>query len=66
MTEPAERLQWRKSGKCGSNACAEVATRGDRVFLRDSKHPETSPLAFTAQEWRSFVKGVAEGEFDFG
>lgn len=65
MSEPTERLQWRKAVRCGTNACVEVACAGDRVYLRDSKNPEVAPLAFTRQEWSAFTASVSAGEFDF-
>jgi hypothetical protein len=55
--------QWQKSSYCGTNACVEVAQTSDAVLVRDSKNPEIAPLAFTADEWSAFVKGVQAGEF---
>jgi hypothetical protein len=35
-------LVWRKSSySSGNGQCVEVAFRGDRTAVRDSKHPET-------------------------
>jgi hypothetical protein len=59
QTEPA----WRKSSRCGTSTCVEVARDGDRILMRDSKHPEMAPLAFGEAEWAAFVAGVAAGEF---
>ena len=56
--------QWQKSSYCGSNACVEVAQTTDAVLVRDSKNPLAAPLAFTADEWVAFVKGVKAGEFN--
>ncbi|MDP9815502.1 hypothetical protein J3R04_001472 [Spirilliplanes yamanashiensis] len=33
------------------------------MLVRDSKHPEREPLAFTTEEWRSFTAGVVAGAF---
>lgn len=57
---------WRKSSRSGSNsgACVEVATLPDRVLVRDSKDPDGPVLTFTPGEWRAFVGGAADGEFD--
>ena len=55
--------QWQKSSYCGSNACVEVAQISDSILVRDSKNPQIAPLAFTADEWDAFVKGVKAGEF---
>jgi uncharacterized protein DUF397 len=55
---------WTKSSYCGTNACVEVATVGDRVLVRDSKEPDGPPLAFSRTAWRTFIDGVRGGEFD--
>jgi hypothetical protein len=55
--------QWQKSSYCSTNACVEVAKTSDVVLVRDSKDPQAEPLAFTADEWVAFVRGVKAGEF---
>ena len=55
---------WRKSSHSGANGCVEVARGGDRIAVRDSKDPSGPILLFTPQEWRAFVAGVRDGEFD--
>ncbi len=57
--------EWRRAGSCGSSACIEVAKVGDLFMIRDSKHPATPPLTFTADEWLAFTGGVVAGDFDF-
>ncbi|MFI6797923.1 DUF397 domain-containing protein [Streptosporangium canum] len=32
--------------------------------MRDSKHPDGSGLRYVPKEWRAFVGGVKNGEFD--
>lgn len=56
---------WRKSSRCGSATCVEVAKVADGYLIRDSKSPQTAPLSFTAQEWQAFVAGVSAGDFIF-
>jgi Domain of unknown function (DUF397) len=48
---------WRTSSYSGSNggACVEVGTTGPAVAIRDSKHPNGSQLAFTADTWKTFT-----------
>jgi hypothetical protein len=58
-------IAWRKSARCGSNACVEVARDGARYLIRDSKHPDVPALVFTEAEWSAFTDGVAAGEFRF-
>jgi hypothetical protein len=56
---------WRKSTRCQSGTCVEVAKVADQYLIRDSKRPDVSPLAFTEDEWREFVDGVNSGDFRF-
>jgi predicted secreted Zn-dependent protease len=56
---------WRKSSKCGTATCVEVAKVGELYLIRDSKNPEEGALAFTEAEWTAFVAGINEGEFRF-
>jgi hypothetical protein len=58
---------WHKSSHSGNNGCVEVAYGGDdRVAVRDSKDPSGPILLFTPKEWRAFLAGVRDGEFDGG
>ena len=57
--------KWRKSTRCASATCVEVARVDDQYLVRDSKRPELAPLAFTEEEWNAFVEGVKAGEFRF-
>ncbi len=65
MTKPSDHLQWRRSSRCGTNTCVEIAADGEAVLVRDSKNPESPPLRFTQQEWTAFLAGARAGEFDF-
>jgi hypothetical protein len=62
-----DRALWRKSSYSGDNggACVEVARNLPGIIaVRDSKDPAGQVLAFTPGEWRAFVAGVRDGEFD--
>ena len=63
MAEQIDQATWRRSTRCGSSTCVEVARVGDQYLIRDSKDPDTAPLCFTNEEWAAFVQGVKEGEF---
>ena len=56
--------KWRKSSHSGANGCIEVARSGDLIAVRDSKDPSGPVLVFTPHEWRAFLDGVRDGEFD--
>lgn len=63
----SDRTAWAKSSHSGSNdTCVEVAPLPDGgMLMRDSKLGDAGPvLRFTAAEWRAFVAGVRDGEFD--
>jgi hypothetical protein len=55
---------WRKSTLSGANGRVEVALVAGRLAVRDSKDPQGPVLLFTPDEWRAFVGGVRNGEFD--
>ena len=60
------RARFRISSFCQSGGCIEVALLEDgRVAVRDGKDPVGSTQHFSAAEWRAFVAGVKNGEFDF-
>lgn len=52
---------WRRSSRCDSGACAEVAELEGDVHVRDAQAEE---LAFGKDAWAQFVEGVKDGEFD--
>jgi hypothetical protein len=57
---------WTKSSLSLSNGnCVEVASLpGGQIGVRDSKNPEGPVLRFTSDEWRAFLGGAQNGEFD--
>jgi Domain of unknown function (DUF397) len=58
--------RWVKSSLSYSNGnCVEVASLPDgEIGVRDSKNPDGPVLRFTPDEWRAFVGGARNGEFD--
>jgi hypothetical protein len=58
--------RWFKSSLSFSNGnCVEVAIlNGGQIGVRDSKNAEGPVLRFTRDEWRAFIGGVLNGEFD--
>jgi Domain of unknown function (DUF397) len=57
-------LVWRRSNRCDSGACVEVAVADSGVAVRDSKEVNGPILTFASDVWSSFVAGVREGDFD--
>ncbi|MEU8006469.1 DUF397 domain-containing protein [Catellatospora sp. NPDC049111] len=65
MTTAKTAVSWRKSKRCDTTACIEVAMIDSNIALRDSKNPEGPVLQFTREEWDAFVAGVEAGDFVF-
>jgi hypothetical protein len=59
-------VDWRKSSYSSNTGnCVEVARNLPGVVaVRDSKDPSGPALTFTPDEWRAFLSGASEGEFD--
>ncbi|WP_117211823.1 DUF397 domain-containing protein [Allorhizocola rhizosphaerae] len=55
---------WRKSTKCESSGCVEVAEAGQMILVRDSKNPHGPTLSFTRSSWRDFVAAIRDGAYD--
>jgi hypothetical protein len=43
---------------------AHKADAGRLILMSDAKNPDGPVLAFTEAEWRAFIAGVKDGEFD--
>ncbi|WP_305786632.1 DUF397 domain-containing protein [Symbioplanes lichenis] len=56
--------KWRTAKACAAQNCVQVAFIDGGIALRDSKNPDGGILRYSLREWRDFVAGVREGEFD--
>ena len=66
LTE-AERagLAWLKAQSSSANgACVEIAKVAGKIAIRDSKDPDGPILVYTPAEFRAFLSGARNGEFD--
>jgi len=66
LTE-AERtgLAWLKAQASSHNgACVEIASIADKIVMRDSKDPDGPILVYTPAEFKAFLGGAQNGEFD--
>jgi hypothetical protein len=67
IVSDAERagLIWVKSQYSGANgACVEIASAVGKVVMRDSKDPDGPVLLYTPGEFKAFIQGARNGEFD--
>ena len=55
---------WRKSAYSGNGDCVEWMMCDGVVLVRNSNRRAEQALAFTAAEWRAFVKAVKDGQAD--
>ena len=59
-------LEYKESSYCGNGGCVQVAPLPDGgVAVRDSKDERRPPHTYTAAEWRAFIAGAKDGEFDY-
>lgn len=57
--------QWFKSSRSSADGqCVEVAIQPDGVAVRDTKNRDAGHLEFTRDEWKAFIGGAKDGEFD--
>lgn len=45
-------------------ACVAVKIEDGKVMVRDTKDPSDTTLTFTEAEWRAFLLGCRNNEFD--
>ena len=63
---PGSGSNWTKSSLSYANGnCVEVASLpGGQIGVRNSRNSAGPVLTFTSDEWRAFLGGVRNGEFD--
>jgi hypothetical protein len=58
-------LSWSKAQISNINgACVEIASTPGKIAIRDSKDPGGPLLVYTPIEFRAFLDGARNGEFD--
>ncbi|GAB2935841.1 hypothetical protein GCM10027280_24720 [Micromonospora polyrhachis] len=53
--------RWRRSSRCESHTCVEVAFTSGRVLARDSKVDDGPVLEFGAGPWQAFCAELKAG-----
>lgn len=61
--KPGEWIKF-SNGTGGSNCVEVMLGHTGAVYVRHSKRPSGERLAFTPDEWDSFLAGVRQGVFD--
>jgi hypothetical protein len=68
MTQPNPstlgELNWRVARLCNGGSCVRVAPHGDTVVIGDTKNPDGPILSYSRAEFRDFVEGIRQGDFD--
>jgi Domain of unknown function (DUF397) len=57
-------LHWRVALACNGGECIQVAPQGGEIIIGDSKKPNGPVLTYSRSEWRAFVDGIRQGDFD--
>lgn len=55
---------WRTARTCDGGACIQVAASGPMILIADSKTPSGPALSYTMTEFREFILGAKNGDFD--
>lgn len=45
--------------------CVAVAYKNDHIAVRSTMDPDKKTVMFTKDEWKVFIEGVKNGDFDF-
>lgn len=63
---PIDGSSWTKSSQSHANGnCVEIADiKSGQVGMRDSKNATGPVLGISREEWRAFLGGIRNGEFD--
>ncbi len=51
-------------GKIPGGDCVEVKRTEKAILVRDSKNADGAILSFSKSEWKAFIKGAQNGEFN--
>ena len=50
--------------KNNPKTCVAVAIKDEGVAVRDSNDPSRKTIHFSHDEWKAFISGAKDGEFD--
>ncbi len=55
---------WPPREVCDGGQCVEIGKRGESVLIRSSAAEDGRYIALSRDEWRVFLAGVKNGDFD--
>ena len=55
---------WRTAKRCDGGECVEIGALGESVLVRSSANPDGVRIILSRGEWREFVAGIKDGDFD--
>jgi hypothetical protein len=60
-----DELSFERSSYCANSCCVEIAQvrQLGKIYVRNSGNPGTQ-IAFSMEEWRAFLAGAKNNEFD--
>jgi len=64
MPQNLGELSWRIARKCDAGACVRVAAYGDEIVVGSTKHLDGPVIAYSRDEWTTFLEAVRQGDFD--
>ena len=60
----ADEPTWHSGKGCDGGACVEIGTQEGSVLIRSSADPDGLHITLTRDEWRVFLAGAKDGDFD--
>ncbi len=55
---------WRAARRCDGGECVEIGTLGEFVLVRSTGDADGIYVTLGREEWREFVAGIKDGDFD--
>ncbi len=55
--------RWLRARACADGSCVEILDGSHEILVRSSLQPDRS-IRLTPAEWKTFLDGVKQGDFD--
>lgn len=60
----ADEPTWHDWLRCDGGQCVQIGTLGGSILIRSSTDQDGTYITLNRDEWREFVAGVKDGDFD--